>query len=139
MGVWLYASSSSRRAAYLSVITECVKSKECGVTQHELEFPDHSAGPGTCRICEIVVMEEYHVSGMCNGCLEDRALLPDRYRDQIYRRIMALYQSYLATFQQTRFIEFLWGRYGKDSICLMTLEELEDLVGFMTKQLKEAA
>lgn len=61
-----------------------------------------------------------------------------RARDDVNRALMYLYRPYLTRFPETQFVDLLKSRYGVGETRMMTVEQLEDLIGFMQKRLEES-
>jgi hypothetical protein len=59
----------------------------------------------------------------------------NRTRDQLNRILMNLYRPYLTRYPETRFAELLSDRYKVGETRLLTVEQMEDLVGFMEGKL----
>jgi hypothetical protein len=62
-----------------------------------------------------------------------------RPREELNRVLMNLYRPFLTHFPQTQFAELLKQRYGVGETRLMTVEQLEDLIGFMEQKLQAVA
>lgn len=62
------------------------------------------------------------------------ALLP---REEANRKIMNLYAPYLKRYPETRFVDLLTARYDVGETRLMTLEQIQNLISYMTERLQD--
>jgi hypothetical protein len=62
-----------------------------------------------------------------------------RPREELNKVLMNLYRPFLTHYPQTQFADLLKSRYSVSETRLMTVEQLEDLIGFMEQKLKAVA
>lgn len=62
-----------------------------------------------------------------------------RPREELNRILLNLYRPFLTQFPQTQFAQLLQSRYQVAETRLMSVEQLEDLVGFLESKLKSVA